>query len=79
MISLSFPKTETKNLNLDPYILICFNFIIFVEHENIGFDDLWVDGTYLLNSGKPMLDSNVVSEVNKYFGKSDNFLGSFMT
>ena len=55
------------------------NNFIFVEHENIGFDDLWIDGIYLLNSGKAMLGSNFVSEVNRYFGESDNFLGNFMT
>ena len=55
------------------------NNFIFVEHENIGFDDLWVDGIHLLNSGKAMLGSNFVSEVNRYFGESDNFLGNFMT
>ena len=52
---------------------------IFVEHENIGFDDLCVDGIHLLNSEKGMLGSNFVSEVNRYFGESDNFLGNFMT
>ena len=52
---------------------------MFVEHKNIGFDDLWVDGIHLLNSGKAMLGSTFVSEVNRYFGKSDNFLGDFMT
>ena len=55
------------------------NNFMFVEHKNIGFDDLWVDGIHLLNSGKAMLGSNFVSEVNRYFGKSDNFLGNFMT
>ena len=40
---------------------------------------IWVDGIHLLNSGKAMLGNNFVSEVNWYFGKSDNFLGNFMT
>ena len=53
------------------------NNFIFDQHKNIGFDDLWVDGVHLLNSA--MLGSNFVSEVNRYFGKSDNFLGNFMT
>ena len=55
------------------------NNFIFVEHKNIGFDDLWVDGVNLLNSGKALLGSNFVFEVNRYFGKSDNFLGNLMT
>ena len=55
------------------------NNFIFAEHKNISFVDLWVDGIHLLNSGKVILGSNFVSEVNRYFGKSDNFPGNFMT
>ena len=33
----------------------------------------------MLNSKKAMLSSNFVPEVNRYFGKSYNFLGGFMT
>ena len=40
---------------------------------------IWVDGIHLLNSGKAMLRNNFVSEVNRYFGKSGNFPGNFMT
>ena len=54
------------------------NNFIFVQHENIGFDDLWVDGIHLFNSEKAMLGSNFVSQVNRYFGKSDNFGGNFI-
>ena len=46
----------------------------FVDHKNIGFDNLWVDGIHLLNSGKAILGSNFVSDVNRYFGKNDNFI-----
>ena len=53
------------------------NNFIFTEHNNIVFDDLWVDGIHLLNSGKAMLSINFVSEVSRYFGNSDNFLGNF--
>ena len=55
------------------------NSFIFVEHKNIGFDDLLVKGIHLLNCGKTVLGSNFDSEVNRYFGKSDNFLGNFLT
>ena len=34
---------------------------IFVEHKNIGFDDLWVDGIHLLNFGKVVLRRNLFS------------------
>ena len=38
--------------------LCSWNNFIFVERKNTGFDDLWVDGIHLLNSGKAMLGSN---------------------
>ena len=52
------------------------NNFTFFEHKNIGFDDLWVDGIHFFNSGKAMLGSIFVSEVNRYFGESDNFIGN---
>ena len=55
------------------------NNFIFVEDQDIGFGDLWVDEIYFLNSGKAIIGSNFLSEVNRYFGKSDTFLGNFMT
>ena len=82
-ISALLPSKRTKvnisQINETLKHLCSRNNFIFVEHENIGFDDLWVDGIHLLNSGKVMLGSNFVSEVNRYFGESDNFLGNFMT
>ena len=82
-ISALLPSKRTKvnisQINETLKHLCSRNNFIFVEHENIGFDDLWVDGIHLLNSGKAMLGSNFVSEVNRYFGKSDDFLGNFMT
>ena len=80
-ISALLPSKRTKanisQINETLKQLCSRNNFIFVEHENIGFDDLWVDGIHLLNSGKAVLGSNFVSEVNRYFGKSDNFLGNF--
>ena len=35
----------------------------FVEHKNLGFDDLWVDGIHLMHSGKSVLGRNFISEV----------------
>ena len=55
------------------------NNFIFVEDQDVGFGDLWVDEIYFLNSGKAIIGSNFLSEVNRYFGKSDTFLGNFMT
>ena len=82
-ISAILPSKWTKVniLQIDKtlkYLCSRGNFI-FAEHKNIGFDDLWVDGRYFMNSGKAMLGNNFVSEVNRYFGKSDNFLRNFMT
>ena len=42
-----------------------------------GFDDLWIGRIHLLNSGKTMSGSNFVSKLNRYFGKSNNFLCNF--
>ena len=72
-------KVNISQINETLKNLCSRNIFIFVDHKNIGFDDLWVDGIHLLNSGKAMLGSNFVSEVNRYFGKSDNFPGNFMT
>ena len=55
------------------------NNFIFVEDQDIGFGDLWVDEIYFLNSGKAIIGSNFLFEFNRYFGKSDTFLGNFMT
>ena len=70
LISALLPSRRTKvnisQINETLKHLCSRNNFIFVEHENIGFDDLWVDGMHLLNSGKAMLGSNFVSEVNRY-------------
>ena len=72
-------KVNISQINETLQHLCSRNNFIFVEHKNTGFDDLRVDGILLLNSGKAMLGSNFVSEVNRYFGESDNFPGNFMT
>ena len=72
-------KVNISQINETLKRLCLRNNFIFVVHKNIGFDDLWVYGIHLLNSGKAMLISNFVSELNRYFGKSDNFLENFMT
>ena len=82
-ISVLLPSKRTK-VNISQIIetlkhLCSINNFIFVEHKNISFDDLWVDGIHLLSSWKALLGSNFVSEVNRYFGKSNNFLENFMT
>ena len=82
LISPLLPSKRTKvnisQINETLKHLCSRNNFMFVEHENIGFDDLCLDGIHLLNSGKAMLGSNFVSEVNSYFGESDNFLGNFI-
>ena len=64
-ISALLPSKRTKvnisQINETLKNLCSRNNFIFVEHKNIGFDDLWVDGIHLLNSGKAMLGSNFVS------------------
>ena len=72
-------KVNISQINETLQHLCTRNNFIFVEHKNAGFDALLVDRIHVLNSGKAMLGSNFVSEVNRYFGKSDNFLWNFMT
>ena len=79
LLPLRRTKNNISQINKTLKHLRSRNNFIFVEHENIGFDDLWVDGIHLLSSGKAMLGSNFVSYVNRYFGESDNFLRNFMT
>ena len=82
-ISTLLPSKRTKvnisQINETLKNLCSRNNFIFVEQITIAFDYLWVDGIHLLNSGKAMLGSNFVSEVNRYFGKNNNFPGNFMT
>ena len=83
LISALLPSKRTKvnisQINETLKYLCYRNNSPFIEHKNKGFDDLRVDGIHLLNSGKAMLGSNFVYEVNRYFDKGDNFLGNFMT
>ena len=72
-------KVNISQINETLQHLCTRNNFIFVEHKNTGFDALLVDRIHVLNSKKAMLGSNFVSEVNRYFGKSDNFLWNFMT
>ena len=72
-------KVNISQINETLKHLCLRNNFIFVGHKDIGFNDLWVDGIKLLDSGKAILGSNFVFEMNRYFGKSDNFLGDFMT
>ena len=65
-------KVNISQINETLQHLCSRNNFIFVEHKNTGFDALSVDRIHLLNSGKAMLGSNFVSEVNRYFGKSNN-------
>ena len=39
--------------------------IMFIEYNNICFDDLSEDGTHLMKSGKTILGSNFFSDVNR--------------
>ena len=78
----TFLPSKRNNVNISQINetlknLCSTNNLIFVEQNNIVFDDLWVDVIHLLNSGKAMLGSNFVSDVSRYFGNSDNFLGNF--
>ena len=71
-------KGSISEINVTLKQVCSRNNLRFVDHKNIGFDNLWVDGIHLLNSGKAILGSNFVSYVNRYFGKNDNFIENVM-
>ena len=58
-VSALLPSKRTKvnisQINETLKHLCSRNNFMFIEHEIIGFNDLWVDGIYLLNSGKAVL------------------------
>ena len=68
---LSSKRTKVSMFQINENVkhLYSRNNLIFIVHKSISFIDLWVDGIHLLNSGKAILGSNFVSEVNRYFGK----------
>ena len=77
-ITLKANKGSISQINVALKQVCSRNNFRFVDHKNIRFDNLWVDGIHLLNSGKAILGSNFVSDVNRYFGKNDNFIENVM-
>ena len=51
MVSLKRSKINISQINKTLKHLCSGDNFIFVEHKNIGFDDLWVDGIHFLNFG----------------------------
>ena len=49
------------------------NNIIFIDHQNITGNDLWIDGNHLANSGKAILARDFAKKVNKFLCQNSNF------
>ena len=67
ILSSKWTKVSIFQINKNVKHLYSRNNLIFIVHKNISFIDLWVDGIHLLNSGKSILGSNFISEVNRLF------------
>ena len=57
LLSSKRTKVNISQINETLKHLCSRNNFVFIEHEIIGFNDLRVDGIYLLNSGKAVLGS----------------------
>ena len=54
------------------------NDFVFIDHQNITSNDLWVDGIHLTNSGKAILARDFAEKVNEFLCQNSNFQRSFI-
>ena len=54
------------------------NNFVFIDHQNITSNDLWVDGIYLTNSGKAISTRGFVEKINEYLCQNSNFQRDFI-
>ena len=54
------------------------NKFVFIDHQNIASNNLWVDGVPLTNSGKAVLARDFAEKVNKFLCENSNFQRSFI-
>ena len=54
------------------------NNFVFIDHQSITSNDLWVDGIHPTNSGKAILARDVVEKVNGFLGQNSNFQRSLI-
>ena len=63
---ISVKLTKTKEL--------CHkNNFVFIDHQNITSNDLWVDGIQLPNSGKTNQPEILLKKINKFLCQNSNF------
>ena len=53
------------------------NNFVFIDHQNITNNDLWVDGIHPTNSGKAILVRDFAEKVNEFLCQNSNFWRSF--
>ena len=51
---------------------------IFINHQNITSNNIWVDGIHLANSRKAILARDFAEKVNKFLYQNSNFQRSFI-
>ena len=54
------------------------NNFVFIDHQNITSNDLWVDGIHLTNSGKAILARDFAEKVSEFLCQNSNFQRSFI-
>ena len=76
-VSSILPSTRTS-FNIDQINeaikeLCHKNNFVFIGHQNITSNDLWVDGIHLKNSGKAILARDFVEKINESLCQNYNF------
>ena len=54
------------------------NNFVFIDHQKITSNDLWVDGIHLTNSGKAILARDFTVKLNEFLCQNSNFQRSFI-
>ena len=58
---------------------LCYkNNFVFIDHQNMTSNDLWVDTIHLTNSKKAILARDFTEKVNKFLCQNSNFQRSFI-
>ena len=70
-----FDVNEVKltKTNWSNKIITIKNNFLFIDHQNINSNDLWVDRIYLTNSGKTKLVKDFDEKVNEILSHNSNF------
>ena len=81
-VSSTLPSTRTSfnivQINEVMKALCHKNSFVFIDHQSITSNDLWVDGVLPTNSGKAILARDVVEKVNGFLGQNSNFQRSLI-